>query len=93
MSWYDKSKVEKPIIVIFNNHNEVFESVSIASLSLDVPETLIFNAIRKGNKLLSASGTCFADWLEDGVNPFQKVKPVDRSKSLKSYYTRKEIKC
>lgn len=89
MSWYEKSKEEKAIIVIFKDHNEVFKSVSIASLSLDIPETLIFNAIRKGNKLLSASGTCFADWLEDGVNPFQKVKPSDRSKSLKSYYARK----
>lgn len=65
ISHYQGMRENKPVIVFFGNHNETFKNVATAGQSLDVPEHFIFDAIKKGYEIKTASGTCFVDWLEE----------------------------
>lgn len=64
-NWYSGARERKAVIVFFEKHNETFKNLESASLSLDIAVHILFDAIKKGYRVKTASGLCFVDWLEE----------------------------
>ena len=53
------------VLVIFKNHNERFNSLHQAAVSLGITDHSLSETIKNGKRVNTAAGRVFIDWLEE----------------------------
>ena len=56
---------DNAVLVIFKNHNERFNSLHQAAVSLGITDHSLLEAIKNGKRVNTAAGLVYADWLEE----------------------------
>ena len=58
--------VKAPIIIFFDNHSEVFDDIEKAGQSLDIPKTVLYQALLSGEVIITPNGQATVDYLYQG---------------------------